>query len=93
MEAVPETLQILPVDGLVNEEPADEVAQENIEPFENVESSEHLDNEHTVLVKEERPVEHSISDEEEIFEEPLDSKEGTLCRFYVLIYIIDVLCR
>ncbi|GJQ72628.1 putative zinc finger protein [Trypoxylus dichotomus] len=79
LEAVPETLQILPVNSYENEDIIEEGVQRSTETFQVMEDGA-PDKEQNVLVKEEHITEHLPHElnEEEILEEQLDSKEGIL---------------
>ncbi|KRT80508.1 zinc finger protein [Oryctes borbonicus] len=81
LEAIPETLQILPVNSFENEEIIrEETIERNTETFQDVEDEAPHRKANQVLVKEEHVTEdlsHELN-EEEILEEQLDSKEGIL---------------
>lgn len=91
LEAIPETLQVLPVDNFGSEDAADDVETDNVEASENTHCSLQ-EKEHGILVKEEHTTEllPNQINEEEILEEQLDTKEGMnyhCFSFHIDIYI------
>lgn len=100
MEAIPETLQILPVENEVMEDVENEAEHDITAPFENAEElHEHINEEnelqtHTnnpVYVKEEQFINEEQNppkfDEEGTFEEELDSKEGNRVIYFIKFHV------